>query len=190
MSTKTGYSTLGGGGRGYINIGGWNTTLTDVSQTAQECIGVKRTEGANTYMYAQLGTSTACENMFLSISTGYPDANNLTAPFGLTANGAASTGLICKGMTVADSPVSGVCYAWVLVEGFATGYAMTDSGIAYGDYVCPSTSTANLLDGEPTALTAVGRNLGVSVATGTASAAGEGVLIYWKFKSPGNFGNG
>jgi hypothetical protein len=134
-------------------------------------------------MYVQLGTSTAYKNMFLSISTGYPDTNNLTAPFGLTANGVVSTGTICKGMTIADSPVSGVCYAWVLIEGFATGYAMTDSALAYGAFVGPSTSTANTLDAGVTALTRVGQVLNVSVATATAQVGAAGNLVYYKFKS-------
>lgn len=181
--TKTGYSSVYGGGAGYINIGGWNTTLTDVSNTAQECIGVTRREGANKYMYVQLGTSTACNNAFLSLSTGLTDTNTLCAPFGLTANGVASTGTICRGRTIASSPTSGVCYAWILVEGFATAWAATDTALVWNTLVNPSTSTANLVDADATALTAVGRVVFTSVATAVASAGGAGNMVYWKFKS-------
>lgn len=188
--SKTSYSMLQGGAKGYINIGGWNTTLTDVSYTAKETIGVTRQEGANKYMYVQLGTATAgSAGAFLSLATAISDTNGVLAPLALTANGVASTGLIAKGMTITDINNSGPLYTWALVEGFATGYMMTDSGLAQAAYACPSTSTANLLDGGPTALSAVARNLGVTVATATAQPGSAGVLVYWKFKSPGNFGN-
>lgn len=188
--TKTGYSSVFGGAKGYLNIGGWNTTLTDMANTAKETIGVIRREGANEYMYVQLGTATASKGAFLALCTGYTDTNSIIAPFGMTANGVAATGIIAKGMLVADMPNSGPYYGWMLTKGFATGYMMTDSGLAWKDYVCPSTSTANMCDGEPTAATAVGQNLGVTVATATAVFSGtigssEGVLIYWQFKSLG-----
>lgn len=179
---KTAYSTLGGGGRGYINIGGWNTTLTDVASTAKETIGVKRQEGANTYMYVQMGTAVVNSNgLFVSLASGYPDTNGITAPFALTANGVASTGNIARGMTICSS-ISGVVYAWVFVEGYATGYAMTDSGLAFNALVGPSTSTANLLDAGVTAATAVGRVVTPSVATATAQYGSAGNLVKWKFK--------
>jgi hypothetical protein len=187
--TKTGYSSTFGGAVGYLNIGGWNTTLTDVANTAKETIGVKRREGANEYMYVQLGTSTACNKAFLSLSTGLTDTNTICAPFGLTANGTASTGQICLGRTIISSPTSGVCYAWVLIEGFATGNAATDTALNWGSYVMPSTSTANLVDTDGTTLTCVGRVVFTSVATAVASAAGAGNMIYWKFKSLGGIYN-
>lgn len=185
--TKTGYSAVFGGGKGYVNIGGWNSTLTDVSNTAKEVIGCIRWEGANKYMYAQIGTATAgSAGAFLALSTGYTDTNSIIAAFGLTANGVAATGTICRGVTVVSSETySGPIYMWVLVEGFATGYAMTDSGLAYNALVGPSTSTANTLDAGVTAATAVGRVLGVSVATATAQVGSAGQLIYYKFKSMG-----
>lgn len=183
---KTSYSRLGGGARGYINVGGWNTTLTDVCNTAKETIGITRVEGANHYMYVQLGTATAgSAGAFLYNSTGYADTNGITAPFAMSAGGVAATGITARGMTVADSTDSGPIYCWMLTKGFGTGYMMTDSGLAWNDYGCPSTSTANLLDGEAAAATAVCKNLGVTVATATASAGGQGVLVYWNFKSLG-----
>lgn len=188
MSTgisKTGYSSTFGGAKGYINLGGWNTTLTDVSNTAKETIGIKRKEGANEYMYVQLGTSTACANMFLSLSTGLTDTNSISAPFGTTANGTASTGQICIGRTICSAPTSGVCYAWVLIEGFATAWAATDTALVYGTLVNPSTCTANLVDADSTAATAVGRVVFTSVATAVASAGGAGNMVYWKFKTIG-----
>jgi hypothetical protein len=181
---KTSYSTLGGGARGYVNIGGWNTTLTDVASTAKETIGIHRVEGDNEYIYVQLGTAVVNgAGAFLSLATGYTDTNGIVAPFALTANGVASTGLIARGMTVCSS-ISGVVYAWVFKKGYATGYAMTDSGLAWNATVCPSTSTANLLDGagSVTAGTAVGRVVGVTVATATAQAGSAGNLIKWSFK--------
>ena len=188
--TKTGYSTVYGGAKGYINLGGWNTTLTDVCNTAKETIGITRQEGANEYMYVQVGTATASAGNFLTLSTGYTDTNTIIAPFGMTANGVAATGILAKGMLVAGTVQSGPIYAWMLTKGYATGYMMADSGLAWKAYVCPSTTTANLLDGAPTAATAVGQNLGVTVATATAVFSGtialsEGVLIYWQFKSLG-----
>lgn len=180
---KTAYSYLGGGGKGYINLGGWNTTLTDVASTAKETIGIERVEGQNVYKYVQLGTAVVTSSgCFLSLSTGYTDTNNIIAPFALTANGVASTGNIARGMTIGSS-ISGVVYAWVFIKGLATGYAMTDSGLAWNALVGPSTSTANLLDAGVTAATAVGRVVTPSVATATAQVGSAGNLISWTFKT-------
>ena len=181
--TKTGYSATFGGSRGYLNIGGWNTTLTDVCNTAQETVGIFRHEGANKYMYVQLGTATACNRAFLSISTACTDTNGMIPVIGLTANGVVSTGTICRGMTITSSPTSGVCYAWILVQGFATANAATDTALVYGALVNPSTCTANLVDSDATALTACGRVWATTIATAIASAGGAGGLVYWNFKS-------
>ena len=185
MSTgvsKTSYSAVFGGGVGYLNIGGWNTTLTDVASTAKETIGVHRVEGDNEFVYVQLGTAAITSaGQFLSLATGYTDTNSIIAPFALTANGVVSTGNIARGMTIC-SAISGVVYGWVFKRGFATGYAMTDSALAWNALVGPATSTANLLDAGVTGTTAVGRVVGPSLGTGTASAGAAGNLIKWSFK--------
>ena len=181
---KTSYSILAQGGKGYINNGGWNTTLTDVATTAKETVGIVRQEGAGAFRYVQLGTAAVTSaGAYLSLSTAYTDVNGYIPVFALTANGTVSTGLICNGMTVGSS-VSGTVYAWVFVSGFATGYAMTDSALAQGALVCPATSTANLLDtaATVTAGTAIGRVVGPTVATAVASAGGAGNLINYSFK--------
>ena len=68
MATRTDYSNAGGGGKGYINVGGWNTTLTDRQSTQMEVPGIRRREGGNVYMYGlQGGASLAASGVFVKL---------------------------------------------------------------------------------------------------------------------------
>ena len=111
MPTKTGYSLLGGGGKGYINIGGWNTTLTDKSTTQMEVPGVKRREGANVYIYAKHGTQSAA-SAGLQVAIGTPAVDGigtLVPPLVFTAIAAGG----CKSATVQGSDGRDVSYRHV-----------------------------------------------------------------------------
>ena len=162
MSTKTGYSVAGGGGRGYINIGGWNTTLTDKATTQMEVPGVKRREGANVYIYAKHGTqSAASAGLQVQISDPATDANGtLISPLVFTAIAAGGANpFLCKALTV------GTCltdmYGWYFVEGIASVNIATNTvTVAAGAAICMSPASAHkwinaTASGQGFALTAI-----------------------------------
>ena len=145
MSTKTDYSVVGGGGRGYINIGGWNTTLTDKSTTQMEVPGVKRREGANVYIYAKHGTqSAASAGLQVSISDPATDGNGtLICPLVFTAiAGGGANPYLCKALTVGTC-LTGM-YGWYFVEGIASVNIATNTvTVALGAPICMSPASAN-----------------------------------------------
>jgi hypothetical protein len=145
MPTKTGYSLLGGGGKGYINIGGWNTTLTDKSTTQMEVPGVKRREGCNVYIYAKHGTqSAASAGLQVAISTPAVDGiGTLVPPLVFTAIAAGGANpQACKALTVGTC-LTGM-YGWYFVEGIASVNIATDTiTVTLGEGICMSPASAN-----------------------------------------------
>jgi len=163
MSTKTGYSITGGGGRGYINIGGWNTTLTDKSTTQAEVPGIKRREGANVYIYAMQGLQSIA-SAGVQVMLGDPVLDNggvLMPPIVFTTVGAAGNAnpYLCKALTV------GTCltknYGWYFIEGITSVNACTNTTtVPLGSPICVSSSSSNkwvvcTISGQGFALTAI-----------------------------------
>lgn len=178
MATKTSYSVQQGGGRGYINIGGWNTTLTEVSTAPKEVVGIARHEGANRYIYICGGTQSATKGYILAVKTAVTDLDTGAAipPICLTAMPITDNVALAFGMAICTLGTQ--LYGWVLREGVATGYAGTDSALAAGTRYVYGAATAHLLG----AATASGQAVGLeAAATGVASASGTGGLVYVRF---------
>ena len=145
MPTKTGYSLAGGGGKGYVNIGGWNTTLTDKATTQAEVPGIKRREGANVYIYGMHGTqSAASAGLQVTLSDPATDQNGtLICPivFSQIAAGNANP-YLCQALTI------GTCltnmYGWYFVEGITSVNIATNTvTVALGAPICMSPASAN-----------------------------------------------
>lgn len=144
MSTKTGYSILGGGGRGYINVGGWNTTLTDKTTTQMEVPGIKRWEGGNCYIYAMHGSQSAnSAGLMVTFATGITDGDGtLIPPFRFTAIANTANPTMVKALTVGTC-LTGM-YGWYFVEGIASVNVATDTvTLALGNQILPGSSSAN-----------------------------------------------
>lgn len=171
MSTKTGYSITGGGGKGYINIGGWNTTLTNVSTAQAEVPGIKRREGANVYFYGKQGTlSIEGGGQFVTFGDMATDGiGTLITPVTFTAGAAlASTdnAFIVRAMTIQSMP--GAVYGWYFVEGITTITMGTSASQALGGFACVSAASANVWQSSTTTAQAV---LLTAVASGEAGLA-------------------
>ena len=169
-ASKTAYSIGCGGQAGYLNIGGWNSTLTHVSTEPAEVCGAVRQEGANTYMYVMNGSQSAARAAFVQICTALTDdaASAKIAPVRVTSVAAASVeqmGLVF-GMWVATNVYTNQ-YGWIMRKGVATAFHQTNSGVANAAFIVPGTSTANTW-ATPTTHTAQGFNLGESLGTATA----------------------
>lgn len=146
MPTKTGYSTLGGGGKGYINVGGWNTTLTSKSTTQAEVPGTIRREGANVYIYGKQGTLSG-EGKHSFVITGDPatDGNGtLISPFVFTAAPVGTDNpYIIRAMTIQS--MAAALYGWYFLEGITTVAMGTDSGgTTVGSPITPAGGTAGV----------------------------------------------
>lgn len=131
MSTRTDYSVAGGGGRGYVNIGGWNTTLTDRSTQQKEVPGITRVEGANTYIYGLQGTNTLAGSGYLvmlatPLTDAYTDA--VVCPLVFTELGAVGTDNpnIVRGITIQTAAAK--TYGWYFQEGITTVCMGASSG--------------------------------------------------------------
>lgn len=147
MPTKTGYSITGGGGRGYINIGGWNTTLTSKGTTQDEVPGTHRREGANVYVYGMQGTL-SIEGKLSFVITGDPatDAGGtLISPVVFTAAPAGTdNALLVRAQTV-QSMSAGV-YGWYFKEGVTTVTMGANSGgTTVGSPIAPAAATAGVM---------------------------------------------
>lgn len=122
MSTRTDYSVAGGGGRGYINIGGWNTTLTDRSTQQKEVPGIKRREAGNVYMYGlQGGQSAAGSGYYVRLAAPSTDAytDAVVCPIVFTNLGAGTViAKAWKGVTLQTCDTN--TYGWYFVEGVLT----------------------------------------------------------------------
>lgn len=146
-TSKTGFSALGGGGRGYINIGGWNTTLTDRATSPKEVVGAWRREGANLYVYGPIGTGSAQPEVFL-VNIGAAvftvGTENVIPWFILTseiAGGTANYNLI-KGRTICTCDTG--TYGWYFVQGVCTVQLQTNTTtLAVSNGIQASTSSAN-----------------------------------------------
>lgn len=178
MATKTSYSVQQGGGRGYINIGGWNTTLTEVSTAPKEVVGITRYEGANRYMYVCGGLESATKGYILAVKTAVTDLDTGAAipPICLTAMPVTDNIALAFGMAICTLGTQ--LYGWVLREGVATGYAGTDSALTTGARYVYGAATAHLLGAATSSGQAVSL---VGAATSVVSATGTGGLVYLRF---------
>lgn len=173
MSTKTGYSITGGGGRGYINVGGWNTTLTDKQATQMEVPGITRREGANVYIYGYQGTlSIEGAGSHVIFGTPASDAAGLMSPtvFTIGPVGTANATLI-RAATIQS--MSGAVYGWYFKEGIAT-VTMGDNsgGCTVGSPIVPATASAGVW------ATAAATGYGYALTAMAAAASG---LAWVKF---------
>jgi hypothetical protein len=143
-ATQTSYSALKGGTAGYINIGGWNTTITDVSTSAKETVGLIRREGANEYMYVGISTHTVTAQCWLVAATALTIGNdNYHCPIVLSST-IAGTANLKLWKAYAPQNLSANTYAWVMVRGIATVQLQTDT-TTLGELagIQPSTSCAS-----------------------------------------------
>ena len=176
MPTKTGYSVTGGGGLGYINIGGWNTTLTSKSTTQDEIPGTHRREGANVYVYGKQGTL-SIEGKLSFVITGDPatDAGGtLISPCVFTIGPAGTdNALLIRGQTI-QSMSAGV-YGWYFKEGLTT-VTMGDNsgGTTVGSPIAPAAGTDGVF------ATALASGIGWAL---TAMAAAESGPAWVSFGS-------
>lgn len=145
QTSKTGYSMIAGGGRGYINIGGWNSTLTDQATNPQEVIGVFRKEGMNTYVYGVIGTATATKGTFVQPISGTVytcGASNVIPPMIFTVIPAGGTARLVNFKAWAIQDTTTNQYAWFQVAGIATMQCQTNTTtLAAGDPVMPATDS-------------------------------------------------
>lgn len=146
MATKTGYSITGGGGRGYLNIGGWNTTITNKSTTQMEIPGIRRREGANVYIYGLQGTNTLnSAGIQVQFCTALTDGDGtLISPVTFTTVGAAGTAVpnTVRALTVGSAYAQQ--YGWYFVEGIASVNICTDTAtVTLGSPICVSSSSSN-----------------------------------------------
>lgn len=145
QTSKTGYSMVSGGGRGYINIGGWNSTITDQATNPQEVIGVFRKEGANTYVYGVIGTATATKGTFVTPMSAAPytcGASNVIPPIIFTVVPAAGTAALhaFKAWAIQDTTTN--TYAWFQVAGISTVQCQTNTTtLNVGEYIMPATDS-------------------------------------------------
>ena len=141
-ATQTSYSALKGGTAGYINIGGWNTTITDVSTSAKETVGLIRREGANEYMYVGISTHTVVAQNWLRVATALTIGDdNYHCPIVMTTIADAGTESPKLFKAYAPQNLSANTYAWVLVKGVCTVQCQTDTTtIPELSLILPSTS--------------------------------------------------
>jgi hypothetical protein len=184
-ASKTAYSIGVGGQAGYINIGGWNSTLTAVSTEPAEVAGTIRYEGANKYIYAMHGSQSAARGAFVQLCTAIADdaATSQTPPLRMTQN--------ATGVNTAAGRVFGAVvatniytnqYGWYLRQGIMTGYAASNTGLnVAGAFILPSVLSANVFS-NATTNTAVGIVLDPA-ASATCLCAGAGALVYVNFES-------
>lgn len=183
--SATNYALIPVAFRGYPNQGPWDSTLTDVSTAAAEVPGVLRQEGANTYMYVQLGTGAInSAGVPVKPTTSLTDNAGYLPPVTCTALGATAAGYFsCVGVTVNTATgVSGARYGWICVRGIATLPLNSNTGgMAFGTPVAPASSSAGFA--ECAAASAVGRACepaGATVSTASLIAA-SGHLVMFDF---------
>lgn len=126
--SKTGYSVNQGGCPGYINIGGWNTTLTSRTTGPKEVVGMFRREGMNLYVYAAQGTQSAQPNLFLQVVAPYTvGTENVIPPFifsDVIAGGTVNM-KIPKAMAIQTCETN--TYGWYFVSGICTVQLQTNT---------------------------------------------------------------
>ena len=186
MPTRTDYSILGGGGKGYVNIGGWNTTLTDRSTSQKEVPGTKRREGANIYQYGLQGAaSVAGSGRFMMFAAPAADADNLTSPIVFTALGAVGTDnpYIVKAISICTCDTN--TYGWYFKEGILTVCFGASSGgvVAEGPFCVAESASANVVATCTMTMQGVALTAVASGASGQAwiSLAGQGKGGYGVF---------
>lgn len=171
MSTRTSYSVIGGGGKGYINIGGWNTTLTDRSTQQQEVPGIKRREGANVYIYGLQGAnSAAASGVYMRLVAPATDlyTDAVISPIVFTAIGAGTTiAKLWKGVTVCTCDTN--TYGWYFLEGVLTLTVATNTTSAtVGTPIVVAPASVNKVVGG-----AVGTAQGIALTTIACDIAGQ-----------------
>ena len=177
---ETSYSIGVGGVPGYLNIGGWNCTLTDVNTTPAVAPGMVRQEGANKYMYAMNGSQSAARGQFVQICTALADdsAASGLCPIRFTASPYTTQTAVGKvfGVVVATNIYTNQ-YGWILRQGVMTGYWATNTaGNIAGGYFAPSATTNHVFT-NVASNTAVGFVLD-PVATATAACGSAGCMVY------------
>ena len=183
--SKTSYSVGVGGQAGYLNIGGWNSTLTDVNTEPAEVCGMVRQEGANKYIYAMHGSQSAARGAFVSLCTSLTDdaASPKIAPLRMSqaATGCNTSAGKVFGMLVATTIATNQ-YGWYLRQGITTGYCASNTGLnVAGGFILPSVLTANVFSNSTTN-TAVGIILDPA-ASATSYCGSAGVLVFVNFES-------
>lgn len=140
--SKTGYSVNQGGAPGYINIGGWSTTLTARSTGPKEVIGIWRNEGINLYVYAAQGTQSAQPNQFLMFATAFTvGTENVISPIVFTSIGAAGTDNTRCNAAMAIQTCDTNTYGWYFVRGICTVQLATDTTtLSLGNLIMVATS--------------------------------------------------
>ena len=169
--------------QGTPNVGGFMASLTDVQTTAAHPVGFLRQDGINEYMYVQFGTAGASKFEVCTIATGYTDANGQMPPMAASFN-IAATGITAIGMGLcevnSDGATNGPYYGWILVKGIATAVAHSNTSVAIGNWLCPSTNTHGTVEAGGVAVTtAIGKALKAG-ATGVGDVTG--VLAYYDFR--------
>ena len=118
--SKTDYTRVSGGGVGYINLGGWNTTLTACDTTAQEVVGIERREGANTYIYAAQGAQSASSGNLMILATNSADGQSMVPAVTFTQNTAGGTAVQWTVKAMALQTCDSNKYSWYLIKGYST----------------------------------------------------------------------
>lgn len=177
----TNYTTLNGGGRGAINYGGWNTTLTDRSTTPQEVVGMMRREGGNVYLYVCGGLASAKPGWVLAPKTAVTDLGTAgyIAPICMTV--CPVTANVLLPAAIAPQTMLTQLYAWVLIKGVTTANCASDAALTGGQtgYVFNVTTANCLTPGTASAHAWAMEDVG----TGVASAGGVGGKVYVNFKT-------
>lgn len=140
--TQTSYTGIFGGGSGYINMGGWNTTLSANAATAQEVVGIKRQDGANTYIYAARGNSSAQPGRLQIKATNSADGQSLIPPITYTNNTAGGTACQWIVQAMAIATMVSNQYGWYLVEGYGQIMNVTNTAaLASGTLICAAVAS-------------------------------------------------
>jgi hypothetical protein len=180
-ASKTAYSIGLGGQAGYLNVGGWNSTLTDANTNPAEVCGMVRQEGANKYIYVMNGSQSSTRGAFVAICTALTDGTTtgFIAPIRVTSVAAAAASIqgAVFGMVVPTNVYTNQ-YCWVLRQGITTCYLQTDSAIVNGNYIMPGVTSANTWL-TPATNTANGFAL---ESAGTSTAVSGGFLAYVNFQ--------
>ena len=171
MSTRTDYSIVGGGGKGYINVGGWNTTLTDKSTSQKEVPGIKRREGGNVYIYGLQGAnSAAASGVFMQLAAPATDlyTDAVVCPIVFTAIGAGTAiHHLWKSITVATCDTN--TYGWYFIEGVTTlSVGVGSTGVTVELPLIISPTAANEVIGGATV-----SGQGIALTTIAAGASGQ-----------------
>jgi hypothetical protein len=181
MATMTGYSLAMGGKAGYVNIGGWNSTITDVSTSPKEVCGVERVEGANSYVYAMAGSGAVVSRGIYMLCTAIADADGNVAPLRMTTVAINALTSSVRPFALAVCTAGTGQYGWYLRRGIFTCYLNTNSAATIGanGIIHPSTAT---LHAWQCCATSTGFGFLLEEAASSTACSG-GVMAYVNFAS-------